>query len=153
MKEGEYNIIEKSEEYQWFFLSDCAIIIKRSRNAPLAQLDRVSGYGPEGRGFESLKACQNKRSSQPGWPFCFHSLSRHSNPRPCHPRAVAAQRSKRRASGDIRRSGRTQARPAASSNLATRTNKKALAAASAFLNDVFHSVERDALRVMFAYGE
>ena len=24
--------------------------------APLAQLDRASGYGPEGRGFESLTA-------------------------------------------------------------------------------------------------
>ena len=28
------------------------------RHAPLAQLDRASGYGPEGRGFESLTACQ-----------------------------------------------------------------------------------------------
>ncbi|GEM_PF-2276143 len=28
----------------------------RSSNAPLAQLDRASGYGPEGRGFESLGA-------------------------------------------------------------------------------------------------
>ena len=27
------------------------------RHAPLAQLDRASGYGPEGRGFESLTAC------------------------------------------------------------------------------------------------
>ena len=26
--------------------------------APLAQLDRASGYGPEGRGFESLTAYQ-----------------------------------------------------------------------------------------------
>ena len=26
------------------------------QNAPLAQLDRASGYGPEGRGFESLTA-------------------------------------------------------------------------------------------------
>ena len=26
------------------------------RHAPLAQLDRASGYGPEGRGFESLTA-------------------------------------------------------------------------------------------------
>ena len=26
--------------------------------APVAQLDRVSGYEPEGRGFESLLACQ-----------------------------------------------------------------------------------------------
>ena len=28
------------------------------RYAPLAQLDRASGYGPEGRGFESLRAYQ-----------------------------------------------------------------------------------------------
>ena len=28
--------------------------------APVAQLDRVSGYEPEGRGFESLLACQSK---------------------------------------------------------------------------------------------
>ena len=28
------------------------------RYAPLAQLDRASGYGPEGQGFESLAACQ-----------------------------------------------------------------------------------------------
>ena len=30
------------------------------RRAPLAQLDRASGYGPEGRGFESLTAYQKK---------------------------------------------------------------------------------------------
>ena len=36
-----------------------AIITKLSvRHAPLAQLDRASGYGPEGRGFESLTAYQ-----------------------------------------------------------------------------------------------
>ena len=29
-------------------------------NAPLAQLDRASGYGPEGQEFESLAACQEK---------------------------------------------------------------------------------------------
>ena len=41
------------------FVLNCAIIIKLSmRHAPLAQLDRASGYGPEGRGFESLTACQ-----------------------------------------------------------------------------------------------
>ena len=28
------------------------------RHAPLAQLDRASGYGPEGREFESLRAYQ-----------------------------------------------------------------------------------------------
>ena len=44
------------------FLRSHAIMIKLSardaqqRQAPLAQLDRASGYGPEGRGFESLTA-------------------------------------------------------------------------------------------------
>ena len=33
-------------------------ISKFTRYAPIAQLDRVSGYEPEGRGFESLLACQ-----------------------------------------------------------------------------------------------
>ena len=28
------------------------------RHAPIAQLDRVFGYEPKGRGFESLLACQ-----------------------------------------------------------------------------------------------
>ena len=37
--------------------------------APLAQLDRASGYGPEGRGFESLTACQKAREIQG-----FHEL-------------------------------------------------------------------------------
>ena len=31
--------------------------------APLAQLDRAFGYGPEGRGFESLRARWNLRIS------------------------------------------------------------------------------------------
>ena len=38
------------------------VIMKRSYEsgyAPLAQLDRASGYGPEGRGFESLMACHD----------------------------------------------------------------------------------------------
>ena len=39
------------------------------RYAPLAQLDRASGYGPEGRGFESLTACQKAREIQG-----FHEL-------------------------------------------------------------------------------
>lgn len=29
-----------------------------TKRAPLAQLDRVSDYGSEGWGFESLRACQ-----------------------------------------------------------------------------------------------
>ena len=32
-----------------------------TKNALLAQLDRASGYGPEGQGFESLTACQKSR--------------------------------------------------------------------------------------------
>ena len=48
------------------------ILSERSRNAPLAQLDRVSGYGPEGRGFESLKACQNTEITF-GWSPYFHT--------------------------------------------------------------------------------
>ena len=36
------------------------------RHAPLAQLDRASGYGPEGREFESLRAYQNPRET-----LCF----------------------------------------------------------------------------------
>ncbi len=35
-----------------FVTKECKCI----RNAPLAQLDRAFGYGPKGRGFESLKA-------------------------------------------------------------------------------------------------
>ena len=41
---------------------------KIDRHAPLAQLDRASGYGPEGQGFESLKACQKGPSHRDG-PF------------------------------------------------------------------------------------
>ena len=32
----------------------------RERHAALAQLDRVFGYEPKGRGFESLTPCQKK---------------------------------------------------------------------------------------------
>ena len=35
--------------------------IYRVEYAPLAQLDRVTGYEPVGQGFESLAACQEKR--------------------------------------------------------------------------------------------
>ncbi len=34
--------------------------MKYTEYAPLAQLDRVFGYEPKGRGFESLTACQEK---------------------------------------------------------------------------------------------
>ena len=33
------------------------------RHAPIAQLDRVFGYEPKGRGFESLLACQPSTSA------------------------------------------------------------------------------------------
>ena len=39
------------------FSSSCANILGQKKYALLAQLDRASGYGPEGRGFESLTAC------------------------------------------------------------------------------------------------
>ena len=41
------------------------------RHAPLAQLDRASGYGPEGRGFESLTAYQKSSKSSDFEDFCF----------------------------------------------------------------------------------
>ena len=51
-----------------------AIITKLSvRYAPLAQLDRASGYGPEGRGFESLTAYQKLLKSKISGAFCFAS--------------------------------------------------------------------------------
>ena len=40
------------------FRNSCAIILKRY--APVAQLDRVTGYEPVGQGFESLPARQEK---------------------------------------------------------------------------------------------
>ena len=55
--------------------SRCDSIIKLSKaNALLAQLDRASGYGPEGQGFESLTA----RHSATGYPlwrfFCSETV-------------------------------------------------------------------------------
>ena len=48
------------EEKYLHFGALCAIISKRlkKRYAPIAQLDRVTGYEPVGRGFESLSAYQ-----------------------------------------------------------------------------------------------
>ncbi len=34
----------------------CDIILKYLKDVPVAQLDRVTGYEPVGRGFESLQA-------------------------------------------------------------------------------------------------
>ena len=54
------------------FVEQCDIITKLSlRHAPLAQLDRASGYGPEGRGFESLTAYQKSSKSSDFEDFCF----------------------------------------------------------------------------------
>ena len=55
------------------FLSGCANILKHSYvYAPLAQLDRASGYGPEGQEFESLTACQTApKSADFGAVFAF----------------------------------------------------------------------------------
>ena len=68
-------IFENFEEKQKFilhFISRYAIISELSeRHAPLAQLDRASGYGPEGRGFESLTACQKSSKSFDFEDFCF----------------------------------------------------------------------------------
>lgn len=41
------------------------------RHALVAQLDRVSGYEPEGRGFESLRARQKKKRVPRGSLFLF----------------------------------------------------------------------------------
>ncbi len=38
----------------WYYIE----VRQKLKYAPLAQLDRASGYGPEGRGFESLTARQ-----------------------------------------------------------------------------------------------
>ena len=46
------------------------IIVNAPRgDVPLAQLDRASGYGPEGRGFESLMVRQRHRTRSV--PFFF----------------------------------------------------------------------------------
>ena len=37
-------------------LAECAIMVDFKNCAPVAQLDRASGYEPEGREFESLRA-------------------------------------------------------------------------------------------------
>ena len=61
------------------YSSDCANINKlsgESINAPLAQLDRASGYGPEGQGFESLTACHEKACNLNGYRLsAFYSHS------------------------------------------------------------------------------
>ena len=75
---------------------------RRTKDVTVAQLDRVSGYEPEGRGFESLQSRQRKppqaggfyfmelpsvSAEQRGWPRglgtaapCESLQSRHENP-------------------------------------------------------------------------
>ena len=55
-----------------------AIIIKFNGSAPIAQLDRVFGYEPKGRGFESLLAHQAElgRISRSGFGFLFCLFTR-----------------------------------------------------------------------------
>ena len=61
------------------FIKSYAIITELSARqwyALLAQLDRASGYGPEGQGFESLRACQKPRSRKVSGFFCFLKIFR-----------------------------------------------------------------------------
>ena len=51
------------------------IVNAPTERVPLAQLDRASGYGPEGRGFESLMVRQRHRRSR-----CLFSFPRDSEP-------------------------------------------------------------------------
>ena len=48
-------------------------IMRGSDSAPVAQLDRVLGYEPRGRAFESLRAHHKKKQTGQSfdWPFCF----------------------------------------------------------------------------------
>ena len=56
----------------------CAIICKYSRvPAVLAQLDRVPGYEPVGRGFESLTPCQKSPRTKFGEIFTFSLFTFH----------------------------------------------------------------------------
>ena len=51
------------------------IIYKHVKNVPLAQLDRVFGYEPKGRGFESLMARQKRNIGTQ----CLYSFFSHSS--------------------------------------------------------------------------
>ncbi len=46
-------------------------IMRLSFSAPVAQLDRVSGYEPEGRAFESLRARQKNNQATTAVVFLF----------------------------------------------------------------------------------
>ena len=61
--DGAWGMLLKNPKKLLHFEIRHVIIIKlsgRTGCAPLAQLDRASGYGPEGRGFESLRAYQQE---------------------------------------------------------------------------------------------
>jgi hypothetical protein len=45
----------------------------RASNAPVAQLDRVLGYEPRGRGFKSCRARQTLRACSPAGPLLFYT--------------------------------------------------------------------------------
>ena len=49
--------------------SRSVIMLGGEHSAPVAQLDRVPGYEPGGREFESLRARHFLRPSIYGWPF------------------------------------------------------------------------------------
>ena len=57
----------------------CGTILGRNPIALLAQLDRVSGYGPEGQGFESLTARHEKRLHESVTLFFFLNAERKKN--------------------------------------------------------------------------
>ena len=55
--------LETFEKNTCIFLNYVLIYLSAiTQDAPVAQLDRVSGYEPEGQGFESLPARQKKRN-------------------------------------------------------------------------------------------
>ncbi len=45
--------------------------MRGSDSAPVAQLDRVSGYEPEGRAFESLRARHSEKAFRPIFGLAF----------------------------------------------------------------------------------
>ena len=61
-------------------------VLKKTANALIAQLDRASGYGPEGREFESSSARQSKKPALKrvflylcGFVGCLHSILIYEN--------------------------------------------------------------------------
>ena len=56
--------------------------MRGSDSAPVAQLDRVSGYEPEGRAFESLRARHSEQTLRPifGLAFLFFGAESENSP-------------------------------------------------------------------------